>query len=768
MERHDRKEVPALEAGGFLRLWVGLALLAALVAVLGTALFLRREYARNLGAWRERLSVLAESRENLAGHLLADGQEDLAVLRDYPTLRVLAGGELPPPPRAPYPLAEGPRAHVETLLGSFVRNRGYAGAYLLDGRGRTVAASPGAPPLPEACRSWLGDPLSRSVPCRFLPREGGGAWLVHAAPAGPARAGEAPPGLFLLEDPGRRFYRLLLALPYPTRTGEILLAEEAGGRLCFLTPLRFSSAPPLSQSVADLPGLAAGEALRRGSAFGTFTDYRGRAVLAAVRRLPGPGWALVVKVDREEALGAFRTEVLPASLVAALLLAFLASALVSYRRRIRAQKALQERDGLLRQEEALARLNRFYRTLSRVNETLVRADDPEALLHDVCRVLVETGGFSLAWIGEAEEGGRVAVRASAGDAFGYLEGICVRCDDTPEGRGPCGTAYREGRAVVISDWSEDPRSSPWREKGLSAGIGCGASFPMRHAGKTWGILNLYTPEKGAFDEERLRLGQELADDLAFALRGLEDRRNLKETLARLAEAKKLETIGLITGGVAHEVRNPLFAISTVLAGLERKLGKNEEYAEFFFHLNDQVKRLKELMDDLLSLGRPIETKDFQKVDGRALLERAVADLAPAFPGAPERVILPPGGDGFFLWGAEAKLRQVFQNLLSNALSFTPEGGKVRVEARQEGDLVRFDVRDEGPGIAPALLENLFTPFVSKRKGGTGLGLAIVKKIVEAHGGSVEARNNDPPPGATFTVRLPAHPPRDAAGDGPGP
>ncbi len=731
-----------------------MGLAAVLVAVLSAALFARKEYRRSVQEAEKRLSTLAEERRRLAGHLLEEARKDLETLRSYPTLKVLVEGQAPSPSKAPSPRGEGPRAHLEALLGAFIRIRGYEGAYLLDGRGATMAASPGAPPLPEACRAWLRDPLQREVSCRFFPRPEGGAWLVYAAPAGLAKAGQATPYLLLLEDPRRRLFPLILPLPHPSATEEILLADREGDRIRYLTPLRFSSAPPLSLSVPfQRQGLAAREAFVAGAAFGRFTDYRGREVFAAVRQLAGPRWALVVKADEEEVLGPFRAELLLGFAFAAILLAFLAATGAAFLRRKRLLAALGEREAALRHETELSRLNRFYRTLSRVNETLVHAAEPEALLRDVCRVLVETGGFSLAWVGEAEEGGRVAIRAGAGEAADYLKELSVRCDDAPEGRGPCGTAFREGRAVYIADWAEDPRSAPWREKGLSYGIRSCASFPMRHAGKIWGILTLYAAERDAFDEERLRLGQELADDVAFALRSLEDRGNLLQIQERLLEAQKLETIGLIAGGVAHEVRNPLFALQTLVAGLERKLSGRGDLSEFFGHMKDQVERLNALMTDLLQLGRPIAKEDFAEVDLREVVERAVGNLAPRFAGIEEKVSVE--GEAPRVRGVRANLLQVAENLVSNALSFTPEGERVAVSLRAEGGEAVVEVRDRGPGIPRELLGKLFTPFASKRKGGTGLGLAIVRKIVEAHGGTVEARNNDPPPGACFTVRLPA-------------
>ncbi len=223
----------------------------------------------------------------------------------------------------------------------------------------------------------------------------------------------------------------------------------------------------------------------------------------------------------------------------------------------------------------------------------------------------------------------------------------------------------------------------------------------------------------------------------------------------LARARTLETIGLVAGGVAHEVRNPLFAIQTVSAALHKKLGGAEEYTEYLRHIREQVERLNALMKDLLILGRPIDPATFGPVPLRDVIEETVKNLAPRHPEVAEVLERRLPDEAVCARGARDKLAQVVENLLSNALSFTPEGGSVRVSVEREGECrMKLEVADAGPGIAPELLPRLFEPFQSRRKGGTGLGLAIVHKIVEAHGGTVEARNNDPGPGATFTVTLP--------------
>ncbi len=229
---------------------------------------------------------------------------------------------------------------------------------------------------------------------------------------------------------------------------------------------------------------------------------------------------------------------------------------------------------------------------------------------------------------------------------------------------------------------------------------------------------------------------------------------LERSLQRLERAKNLEAIGMIAGGVAHEVRNPLFAISTIVTALERKLSHQPEFAEYTAHIAEQTRRLNELMNDLLTLGRPILLEEFRPCPMREVVSQALTRLDGVHPGACIRCTVQAPAEPLAVSGVRDKLEQVIFNLLHNAFQFSPEEERLEVRIWRAGPLVGFSVTDHGPGVPAEMLPILFQPFASKRKGGTGLGLAIVQKIVNAHGGTVEAANNDPPPGATFTVRLP--------------
>ena len=225
----------------------------------------------------------------------------------------------------------------------------------------------------------------------------------------------------------------------------------------------------------------------------------------------------------------------------------------------------------------------------------------------------------------------------------------------------------------------------------------------------------------------------------------------------LQRARRLETVGLLAGVVAHEVRNPLFAISTLCAALDKNLGEAEQFRPFTMRIQEQVKRLGRLMSDLLMLGRPLDLARFVPCNIHEIIAEALHALQEAGESGPERFSVEEPDFVPDMRGLPDRLVQVFQNLALNALNHSPPEGGIHIAvAVLEGEL-RITVSDQGPGLPQDLGLRVFEPFQSRRSGGTGLGLAVVRQIVEAHGGRVSAENNQQGPGATFTVWLPLEP-----------
>ena len=166
------------------------------------------------------------------------------------------------------------------------------------------------------------------------------------------------------------------------------------------------------------------------------------------------------------------------------------------------------------------RVNRLYAVLSRVND----GDHPPArsagyLYAEACRIAVEEGHFIFAWIGFVEtETQLVRWVAKYGNDDGYLDMVKISLNEgVPEGRGPTGTALREGRPFINNDTAANPVMGPWRDEQLKRGFRSSASFPLRTEGATIGVLTMYAGVPGYFDDEEVRLLTSLADDFSFAL-----------------------------------------------------------------------------------------------------------------------------------------------------------------------------------------------------------------------------------------------------------
>ena len=180
-------------------------------------------------------------------------------------------------------------------------------------------------------------------------------------------------------------------------------------------------------------------------------------------------------------------------------------------------------------EEALERARRTLLVLTRCNEAILRATDEKPLFAEVCRVIVETGGYRMCWVGVAENDPRRTVRpvAQAGHEAGYLSTIDVVWADEPRGRGPTGTAVREGRVMVGRDFASEAVLAPWRQEALRRGYTSSTAVPIAYGGERVGVLTMYAGDVRIFTGEELRLLERLAEDLGFGVVALR-RRSEKE------------------------------------------------------------------------------------------------------------------------------------------------------------------------------------------------------------------------------------------------
>ena len=189
-------------------------------------------------------------------------------------------------------------------------------------------------------------------------------------------------------------------------------------------------------------------------------------------------------------------------------------------------------------EEALRGLNRTLRTLSKCNEVLVRAADETDLLHKSCRIIVEEGGYRLAWVGFAQfdEARTLLPVAHAGHEEGYLAAVRhTWAEDSQDGGNPTGIAIRSGGPCIVKDIRAEADTAPWRAEALGRGYLSTLALPLTANGGKLGVLNIHSGEVDAFDAEEVKLLRELADDLAYgiiALRTKEERNTAEASLRR--------------------------------------------------------------------------------------------------------------------------------------------------------------------------------------------------------------------------------------------
>ena len=327
--------------------------------------------------------------------------------------------------------------------------------------------------------------------------------------------------------------------------------------------------------------------------------------------------------------------------------------------------------------------------------------------------------------------------------------------------GASASVITSGQSVYVRKVTDDmlvaafPDNEERLELMRALGVGSYMCVPLNGPRGVIGAVTLALGQSGRhFVQDDLVLAQELAQHTGFAIQSA---RAYEE--AQLANRLKDNFLATLS----HELRTPLNAI----LGYTWMLRANSLAEDRREHALETVERnakiVSQMLYDLLDVSRIASGKltlTMQPMDVRKLVLESAESVATRVAEKGLSLHVEADTDPLFIQGDRARLQQVFWNLLSNAMKFTPEGGQIGVIVKRGHDAASITVRDSGIGIPPAFQSKVFEPFHQIRMkstpqiGGLGLGLAIVRQIVELHGGTVVLESEGEGKGSTFTVRLP--------------
>jgi PAS domain S-box-containing protein len=330
-----------------------------------------------------------------------------------------------------------------------------------------------------------------------------------------------------------------------------------------------------------------------------------------------------------------------------------------------------------------------------------------------------------------------------------LHGVVKRSNEAAEQIAALGSEMINGRTL-----GEIGEHEPWKKAAQLIEVLRGSHSAVseevkcKATGKTWSLTLYLISEFGSVGERAIFIAQDIT--------------KRTELEASLRQSEMMSLLGSLVAGVAHEVRNPLFGISSILDAFETRFSDRTEYIRYTSVLREEIGRLTVLMEELLEYGKPFRG-ELYLVSMDEMVSRSIRACMPAAEVAQVSLVGDVEPDLPKLRIDRRRLSKVFVNLIENAIQHSPNGGTVLVQARKlsenKQEWVHCAIRDAGPGILDQDLPKIFEPFFSKRRGGTGLGLAIAQRIMEEHGGKLIAGNN-PDVGACMVARFPIPPEGD--------
>lgn len=320
----------------------------------------------------------------------------------------------------------------------------------------------------------------------------------------------------------------------------------------------------------------------------------------------------------------------------------------------------------------------------------------------------------------------------------------------------------EKNEVVIREETEeeisyDSRMNLINEKMME--LASEVSLPLIHDNRLVGVVNLGKKENSeVYSYREIEMLKALANQASVAIENARLYDMLRKSKIRMRRADKLASLGTLTAGLAHEIRNPLVSIKTFLQLLPERFDDSEFRSNFLNLTIEEVERICRLLSELLEFARPSEPI-LGETDINDVLEKVI--MLAENEGLKKNLVI---HKQYFnglpnVMTDKEQMKQVFLNIILNAVQASYENGEIFIETRLldgEKKFVQIEIKDTGKGISEKDIENIFTPFFTTKDGGTGLGLSISHQIVQEHKGTIDVRSKEGN-GSSFVISLPLNP-----------
>ena len=284
------------------------------------------------------------------------------------------------------------------------------------------------------------------------------------------------------------------------------------------------------------------------------------------------------------------------------------------------------------------------------------------------------------------------------------------------------------------------------------------SLPLISKGQLIGMINLgYKFNKDIYSNEDIELLSTLANQTAVAIENARLYEDLKRSKSYIRRADRLASLGTLTAGLAHEIRNPLVAIKTLTQLLPERLEDEEFRGEFLKIASGEVDRISSLVNELLDFARPSDPKlEFEDIN--TILDGMILLVSTETKKKRVNILRSYASDLPPVQIDREQIKQVFLNILLNAVQATSANGKITVKThsfiKPGGEpYIQIEFADTGCGIASEHIEEIFNPFFTTKSTGSGLGLSISHQIIQDHRGYIDVQSQLDK-GSSFFINLP--------------